>query len=229
MLKPLLYGLILMSLLAGCQASPQVQGTSAAPADPTFTAAVTALPTSTAHPMAYVGGSVPCFAGPQVDGNILAMLEIIDAPEIQGIDESGQFWAIQREDGSYCWIEAAYVTASYYPGRMDIVMPTATPKPPKPPAPKNASAKYTCFMIGPGYRHVDALLTWEETEGAEGYRIIRDGKELADLDASETLFSTTMQERLWGSASGLAIYTIEAYNSSGFSTVDLTIKWYCNQ
>lgn len=229
MIKSLLHSLILVALLTGCRTPPQPNATNTPPADPTFTATIPSLPTSTPPALAYVGGSLPCFAGPQVDGNIVGTIEITDAPEIQGVDSSGQFWAVRREDGGYCWIEAAYVTASNDPVEVDILMPTATPKPPAPPAPKNASAKYTCFMIVAGPRHVDAMLSWEETQGAEGYRVYRDGKEIADLDASKTLFSTTIESGLFGSASGLAIYTLEAYNSSGESTVEFTIKWFCNQ
>ncbi|HEY6074843.1 MAG TPA: hypothetical protein VIV15_16040 [Anaerolineales bacterium] len=229
MLKSLLYGLILISLLAGCQTLPPVQATSTAPVNPTFTATVTIFPTSTAHAVAYVGGSLPCFAGPQVDENIVTTIEITDMPKIQGVDESGQFLAIQRQNGGYCWIEAAYVTASYDLGEFDIVMPTRTPMPPKPSAPTNAKAEYKCYMRVKGPRHVDATLSWDRTQWAEGYRIYREGRILAELDASETQYLANMESGLFGSASGLAIYTIEAYNSSGWSTVDVPIKWYCNQ
>ena len=228
MIKSLYCGLILISLLAGCQTLPQVQATGTPPIEPTMTVTATILPTATLHPVAHVGGSVPCFAGPQVDENIVGTLEISYSPEIEGADESGQFWAIRREDGSHCWVEAAYVTASSDPGPVGVVMPTPTQRPPKPPAPKNAKIEYKCFMKK-FPNHVDATLSWDKTEWAEGYRIYRGLKILAELDASETQFVTTIERRFFSSGSGVATYTIEAYNSSGWSTVDLPIKWYCNQ
>lgn len=222
------HGLIMVFLLAGCQAFPQAQATNTAPVEPTFTATATALPTSTGLAVAYVGGSVPCFAGPQVDDNIVATIEITDAPEIRGIDKSGGFWAIQSEDGDFCWIEAAYVTASYNPDNLEIMMPTRTPPPPKPSAIQNATAKYRCFMIE-FPNHVDATLTWDKPQWVDGYRVYREGKLLAELEANETKFVVTIERRFFSSASGLAIYTIEAYNSSGWTKVDMPIKWYCNQ
>lgn len=217
-IQQVIHTLILSALFLGaCQPAPSATAALTAPPVPTSTSTVP--PPTPFPPVVYVGGHVPCFAGPNADQNIVSSLEIGESPEIQGQDSSGEYWIINRKDGKgYCWLESRYSTVVGSLDSIAVIMPTPTAIPPVPAAPKNPTSEVKCQISDWPYV-VYIFLNWENLEGERGYRVYRDGNLLAELGQDEVHYTDSLtRDDGWGRNRSMLIpYQIEAFNETGTS------------
>ena len=227
MRNPKVFQLFTLSalLLGACQSAPTAAATLTPSPASTGTATLPPPTPTLAPPLAYVGGSVPCFAGPNVDRNIVSSVEIGDVPEILGRDSTGEYWIINRKDGNgYCWLESRYSTVVGSWDGIAVIAPTPTAAPPVPHAPHIVKWKAECrdqnWHLVAGRRvgddrSVHAILDWDDVDGETGYRIYRRGELVAELEQGVTHYRGKIEDFQMASHRGSAEYAIEAFNATG--------------
>ncbi len=216
-------GWILCLVLAACNPAPTVtpEATATSTVPP-----VTPTPSPTAIPVAYVGGSVPCYAGPE-KSEIATTVEITDDIRILGKDATGEFWIVTKEEtGVPCWLESRFVTAEGELASLPILVPTPTPIPPIPSAPQNFAGEPKCRDRGPGLRDVPyAILTWDDVENETGYRLYELSELLVELDRDVTSYDVDITN---AEITASIVYRIEAFNDTGTSEqVEIVVTYYC--
>jgi hypothetical protein len=209
-------GWILCLVLAACNPAPTVtpEATATGTVPP-----VTPMPSPTAIPVAYVGGSVPCYSGPE-KSEIATTVEITDDIRILGKDATGEFWIVTKEEtGVPCWLESRFVTAEGELASLPILVPTPTPIPPIPAPPKNFAGVMNC-----GDDYVE--LTWDDTEYESGYRIYEEGNLIIELPADATSYKTSLTTTKKQQDS--VVFKIEAFNTQGTSErIEIIVSYYC--
>ena len=207
---------------------------STAPALPTLThiapaSPATIHPTSTSMPtfsvpMLTLLDATNCRTGPGLAYEIVITYPIGQTLEISGQYDSGNFWLIRSSDSptGNCWLwgEYADVAGSYW--TVASVTPPATPiasvtpRAARPQAPSLQEFNYYCDRINNLFSF---QLTWEDRSANEaGYRIFRDGGQVAELPAG----STTYVEIIPMPVSRSAEYSVQAYNATG--TENMSVK-----
>lgn len=215
-------GWILCLFLTACNpatnasATPQATATSTVPP-------VTPTPSPTLVPVAYVGGTVPCYSGPE-KYEIVTTVEITDDIQILGKDETGEYWIVTKEEtGIQCWLETRFVTAEGEFASVPVLAPTPTPIPPIPAPPNNFTGKVYC---GSWWMERYVALTWDDTEYESGYRIYEEGNLVIELPSDATNYNTAIYSTRIDAAS--VVYSIEAFNEMGISErVKVGITYSC--
>ena len=174
----------------------------------TGAATVTITPTYST-PMLTVLQQTNCREGPGQDYQVVFTYLAKVRLEIIGRYDPTNFWLVkspQSKSGT-CWMWGEYTEASgsYW------AVPTLTPPPtatmPPPQAPTIQKWDYSC-----GIGNLTFTLTWEDkATNEEGYRVFRDGEQIAELPANSTSWTETIPLESGETVS----YYLQVYGPSG--------------
>lgn len=121
------------------------------------------------------------------------------------------YWIVETDDGQ-CWVSGEFVTPSGSYTTVPTVTAPPTPAGGVPDAPTFTQNGWNYFCRGDGQTEV--TLNWNDRSDTEsGYRVIRNGEEIADLPANSTTYNETIPLTSGQSVS----YQIKAFNSAGES------------
>ncbi len=191
---------------------------------PTPTSTPTITPTVTPSvPTVVVSTATNCRSGPGTDYDLVSTLGPGQSAQVVGKYSITNYWIIDNPTGGTCWLWGQYATVSGNIGGLPELVPPPSPTPALPAAPVNLNVDFTCTLVStPIFEnkvHVD--LSWTDVATNEdGYRVYRDGTQLATLAANATSFSddTTMAGLvITGSTPPTITYAIEAFNAAGNS------------
>lgn len=193
---------------------------------PTITAtAVKATITPTfSTPMLTVKEQTNCRKGPGQDYDIVFTYLPEKKLTILGRYDPGNFWLVKSDESpnGQCWLWGEYVevTGSYWVVSSVTPPPTATKSPPL--APAFDKWTYNCTYNGVN-NDLNVTLIWtDRSDNETGYRIIRDGAQIAELPAN----STTYADVIAVDTGKGATYRVDAYNASGTSSTS-TVPLKC--
>ena len=195
---------------------------------PTATVTVTAANTATitptySVPMLTIKEQTNCRKGPGQDYEIVFTYLPDKKLTILGRYDPGNFWLVKSAESptGQCWLWGEYVelAGSYW------VAPSVTPPPTSTKAPPNAPGfqKWDYFCTFNGVNNdLNVTLKWTDwADNETGYRVIRDGEQLAELPANSNTYTDIVAVDIGESAS----YRVDAYNASGTSsTSTISIK-----
>ncbi len=160
-----------------------------------------------------------CRSGPTTDAKLVAKFPVGTTVDLVGKDTADSYYiVVDPASHDLCWIEAQFGT----PGGSFSLLPEITP--PAQATAQNAKVpakpgalfyNFTCL----GGSQVTVDLRWSDTANNEkGYRVYRDGTQIADLPANSTTYTDTTTV-----APGTALkYQVEAYNDVGASPQSVT-------
>jgi len=194
----------------------------------TGTPTLTKTPTSTitptySIPLLTVKESTNCRMGPGQNYDIVTVVQPGGSAEIVGRYPINNWWLIKNplREGT-CWIWGEYATASGSHWTVPSVTPPATATQGLPDPPGISNWDYFCGYGANGL-NVTVNLNWRDrTDVEQGYRILRDEQQIADLAPNSTSYSETIDVTTGQTVS----YRIEVFNSTG-STSSTTISLSC--
>ncbi len=202
----------------GTESPPAATSTKPSTAQPGVTATKAATVTTTptySTPMLTVLQQSNCREGPGQDYQVVFTYLAKVKLEIIGRYDPTNFWLVKSLDSKTgtCWIWGEYTEAS---GSYWLV-PTMTPPPtktlPPPQAPAVQKWDYSC-----GSGDMTFTIQWEDRATNEtGYRVFRDGEQVAELPANSTSWNETIPLESGKSVS----YYLQVYGPSG--TVNTSI------
>ena len=175
-------------------------------ATPSPTTAVT--PTATTKPTLFINtDGAKCRSGPGPDFKEIASFATGTTVDMIAKDTSDGYWLVKDPtSGSSCWVFVQDATPS---GSFDV-LPEITPPPVavEPPGkPGKGSWNYSCDDTS-----FTAILGWTAPTGTvNGYRVYRDGTQVANLESSTTTYTETI-DFVYGSS---VSYSVEAFNEAG--------------
>lgn len=203
----------------------------------------TPIPTATPQPpIAMVGGKMHCFDAPDLEANLVTIINIGMQVEVIGQSQDNLFWLVKADEGvAPCWLETRYTTVINLDNQ-DIAKiqptPTATLEPlTVPQAPENFKAEGGCELSYNArnriiYRNrspqfeVLYMLSWKAGDRISEYTVYKNGQILANLDGSNTEYSDWFS--LLGERSGQIIYSIQAHNEIGDSElIEISVHFVC--
>ena len=176
-------------------------------------AAVTTSPTRapvtpTTKPSLYINtDGAKCRSGPGPDFKEIASYVTGTSVDMIAKDTTDGYWLVKDPtSGDSCWVFVQDATPS---GSFDT-LPEITPPPvaQQPPGkPGKGSWNYSCDNTS-----LTTILGWSAPSGAtNGYRVYRGGTKIADLPASTTTYTETIDFKYGSSMS----YGVEAFNEAG--------------
>lgn len=179
---------------------------------PTFSLSATPSPTPTvaATPSLLLADATRCREGP---GQTFPIVTVVSAgAQLPLLGQwGGEYWLVRLENGKVCWLWGGAATPQ---GNLTL-LPSVTPPPTStlaaPTTPQNLRYTYSCEYVS-GSIQVTLSLTWNETPRAEGYRIYRDGKLIAEVTVP--YFTDITQVT---SLNSVLTYALEAFNAGGAS------------
>jgi hypothetical protein len=198
--------------------------------EPTVTPLPTPTPVPTTTPLppvAMVGGKLHCFEEPNLEANMVTIIDIGMQVEVIGHSHDNLFWLVKPdEEADSCWLEARYATVINLDNQEIAKIqptPTATLEPlTLPQAPENFSVESSCkFELhrNPNYTYTryfpTFILNWELVNRVNGYLIFRDGNLIKEVDASIVELIDILEVRGKGVYS--YVYAIQAFNEIGES------------
>jgi hypothetical protein len=201
-------------------ATPTVKGITSATAGSSATSAVKVTLTPTySTPMLTVLQQTNCREGPGQDYQVVFTYLAKVKLEIVGRYDPTNFWLVKSPDSKSgtCWMWGEYTEASGSYWVVPTVTPPATATMPPPLAPANRKWDYSCSGGNATFN-----LTWEDKATNEtGYRIFRDGEQVAELPANSTSFTETTPLESGENAT----YYLQVYGPSGtVNTSTITIN-----
>lgn len=159
-----------------------------------------------------------CRGGPGADFKVIATFAAGTVVDLAGKDTADSYYiVIDPASHDLCWIQAQNGTPS---GSFSL-LPELTPPAGGTPA-ANVPARPTALFynfecLGGGQVKVD--LRWTDAANNEkGYRVYRDGNQIADLPAGSTSYSDTTSI----SSGTVLVYQVAAYNDAGVSAQAVT-------
>lgn len=191
---------------------------------PAATNAPAATPTLSA-PIFYVNGNVACRTGTGQNFRALVTFTPGTTVEMLGKDPSGNYWLVKIPGGTQtCWLQ----TIDGTPGGDYERLPAVTPQPStqKPPGvPANLAWPFYCEYEHDVIYKVTIKLSWADlAQNANGFRLYRQGTQIADLPATTTTFTDAVEVMIGSQLS----YAVEAYNDAGTSPrQSVTINSIC--
>jgi hypothetical protein len=224
----------LISLLSACNAagSPSKQLTveqqagtmvaatmNALGAATPFASPAVATATATTQPTLFINAAnASCRRGPSPDFQVIATYPAGTTVNLVGRDSVNSYWIVQDPTShDQCWIGVQDATPA---GSFDL-LPEMTPQPVNAAAPGKPSKgiwNYACDNTT-----LTTLLGWRATTGTvNGYRIYRQGNQIADLPGTETSYTEKVAFRYGSSMQ----YSVAAYNEAGMSP-QLTWDFHC--
>ena len=187
---------------------------------PTFGPTGTITPTYSV-PMLKVLEQTNCREGPGQDYEVVYTYLSWKELEILGAYPQENYWLVKSAESpaGKCWLWGGYVevSGSYWAVPSVTPPPTATIPPPKAPSVK---WDYFCSYAT---NQIDVKLNWSDIANNEtGYRVIRNGQQVAELPANSTAFN----ESIALVAGEKTTYQIEVFNVTG-STISNPISFTC--
>ena len=156
-----------------------------------------------------------CRTGPGQPYEIVLTYQVNQILEIAGRYEPGNFWLVKSAESptGTCWLwgEFADVVGSYWMVPSVTPPPTATLSPLPPRAPSLHDFDYDCD----GFNNtLSFYVLWnDKAENESGYRIFRDGLQVAELPANSNTFAETIMMPENQSTE----YYVQAYNAAGLA------------
>ena len=166
-------------------------------------------------PMLTVREATNCRTGPGQPYEIVILYQVNQALEIVGRYEPGNFWLVKSAESptGTCWLWGEFVDVAGSYGIVPSVTPppTATLSPLPPQAPSLHDFDYDCD----GFNNtLSFYVIWnDKADNESGYRIFRDGSQVAELPAN----SNTFAETIMMPANRRAEYYVQAYNAAGLA------------
>lgn len=192
---------------------------------PMSTLAVTGTPTPTitptySVPMLTINETTNCRTGPGQSFDVLVALLPGASVEIVGRYPTNNYWVVKVEGmDQTCWLWGEYASTTGSVWAVPSVTPPATATAPAPDAPSNLRYTFSCTLAG----SVTTSLTWDDNFTDElGYRVYRDGTQIAELPPNSQSFSETITINPGDSLT----YGVAAFNNAGTSA-QKTISFSC--
>jgi hypothetical protein len=184
---------------------PSATGTVAPAAAPTI--APTAVPTEPATSTTQAAAQVIptlnayCRKGPGAGYHAITFLAMETAYNVIGRDSLNNWWQIQAPGHVTCWVTDAYVTRQ---GPVEQVMVAQAP-----PLPGTPALFVSSFVCDTTNKTLGVSLNWAAVANVTGFRIYRNGTQVADVDATMTSFHDDAPLGV------TLVYELEAYNDNG--------------
>ena len=190
---------------------------------PTSLPTNTAIPT-TSIPMLKLREAMNCRTGPGQGYEIVVTYPIDQRLEIVGRYDEENFWLVKSAESptGTCWLwgEYADVIGSYPAVNLVTPPPTAILSPLPPRAPSLHDFDYDCD----GFNNtLSFYIIWNDKADTEsGYRVFRDGLQIAELPAGSTTYAETIVMPV-----SRTEYYVQAYNAAGVSQTKV-IQFICD-
>ncbi len=173
-----------------------------------FASPVAATPTTKPTVTIHTDGA-KCKTGPGPDFKVLATYSTGTTVDLLAKDTADGYWFVaDPASGSSCWLQIQDAT----PGGSFETLPEVTPRPVAQSAPNRPSKgnwNFSCDSTS-----LTTLLGWNPPAGSvNGYRVYREGTQIADLGAGTTSYKETIPFNYGSSIN----YSVEAYNDAGNS------------
>ena len=197
----------------------QAHGSATAPAFTATTQASPAPVTATTKPtVAIKTDNAQCTSGPGPKFEVIATYSVGTTVDMVAKDTADGYWLVKDpSSGTSCWVQTQDATAA---GSFDL-LPEVTPQAANQGAPSQPTVFYPNYSCDP--TGLTTSLTWNDAADTEkGYRVYRDGVQIADLSANSTTYSETIPFTLGSQVT----YAVEAYNDSGASP-QRTLSFRC--
>jgi hypothetical protein len=206
------------------QAGTMVAATlqAAATAKPTgvtpFASPVPAVVTPTNKPVFTVNAAnAECRSGPSGDFSLIATFAAGTKVDLAGKDTADSYYiVVDPTSHNLCWIQAQDGTpGGSFSNLLEVTPPagTGTTGQKVPARPSFVSYSFQCEFATGGIQ-VKVDLTWPDSATNEkGYRVYRNGNQVADLPANSTSYSETTNI----SSGTTYVYGVAAYNDIGAS------------
>lgn len=159
-----------------------------------------------------------CKSGPGEDFKVIATFGVGTSADLIAKDTADGYWLVKDPtSGSSCWVLVQDAT----PAGSFEDLPEVTPQPVAqnvPNAPTRGNWNYSCDNSS-----LSTLLGWNAPAGSvNGYRVYREGTQIADLGGGTTSYKETIPFNYGSSIN----YSVEAYNDAGSSS-KLTWSFSC--
>jgi hypothetical protein len=197
----------------------QAHGSATAPAFTATTQASPAPVTATTKPtVAIKTNNAQCRAGPAPKFDVIATYSAGTTVDMVAKDTADGYWLVKDpSSGTSCWVQTQDATAA---GSFDL-LPEVTPQAGTQGAPAQPTVFYPNYSCDP--TGLTTTLTWNDAaDNEKGYRVYRDGVQIADLPANSTKYSETIAFTLGSQVT----YAVEAYNDAGASP-QRTLSFHC--
>ncbi len=221
-IAPLLVAILLLTACAPAgsptAAAPSVQELAATIAAATIQSAASAKPVASATPattptvkptLVIRNDNAACRSGPGADFKVIATFPAGTTVDMLGKDTADSYWIV-LDPGSHnsCWLQAQDGT----PTGSFTDLPEMTPQAVSvavPNKPNKGAWNFFCDNTT-----LTTLLAWNAPSGpVNGYRIYRDGNQIADVPATQTSYT----EKVPFTYGSNANYAVAAYNDAGVS------------
>lgn len=184
---------------------------------------VTVTPTYSV-PMLTVRESTNCRTGPGEDYEVIFTYLSGKKLEIVGRYDPGNFWLVRSNESrtGTCWLWGQYVdvTGSYWAVSSVTPPPTATGAPPRAPS----LDKWEYFCSG---GTLTFTVNWKDlTTGETGYRIFRNGEQIAEMPANSTTYSDAFD--VSSNLTQSVEYYVQVYSPAG-SANSSVMKMKCGE
>ena len=184
---------------------PVAQGT------PTTTATISQTPTITptySVPILKINESTNCRTGPGQNYEIIFAFLPGATAEIVGQYPQDNYWVVKLPDsGGTCWAWGGYATTSGSFWVVPTMTPPPTTTPNAPDAPTGLSVYYSCGAGG----DITVTLNWHDnSDGEDGFRVLRDDAMVAQLPPN----TTTFVDNFYGVATQKYSYVIEVFSGN---------------
>jgi len=173
-----------------------------------------ATPTSS-DAFASVGDPTNCRTGPGVSYERITQIQPSDSVKIVGF-YAPNYWIVSTSAGE-CWVSGEFITpvGSYQS------VPTVADAPTLAVSPSNGikikSYDYTCDLAA---SQATVTIIWSDTDGESGYRILRNGTQIAELAADVTFYKETIT-LLSGQSAGYNVVSFTSDETFTSSTVTI--------
>ncbi len=204
----------LASTIAAATVNAAAAGTATAAVTPTVPSA-----TATIQPTLFINAATSsCRSGPSPDFEVIATYTAGTTVPLVGKDSADSYWVVQ-DPGSHsdCWISVQDGT----PGGSFDTLPDMTPPPVSgavPGKPAKGAWNFACDNTT-----LTTILDWRPTTGTvNGYRIFRQGNQIADVPSTQTNYTDKIPFTYGSSMQ----YSVAAYNEAGMSP-QLNWNFHC--
>lgn len=176
---------------------------------------VEATPTYS-KPMVSVGDVTNCRTGPGVNYERVTQILPSDSVEIIGFFPPN-YWIVSTSAGN-CWVSGEFATPV---GSYATVPTVATPPTPQGGEPEKVSLQKWDVQCNYATDEANITILWTDKDGESGYRVLRNGENVAELPENSAQFNETIT-LLSGQSVGYNIVAFNAVGSTSSSTVTLT-------
>ncbi len=191
-------------------------GTSSAASQttPFASPAAPAVTPTTAPTLLINANNASCRNGPSADFKVVATFAAGTTVNMAGKDSADGYWiVVDPGSHSLCWVQQQDGT----PAGSFASLPEMTPQASSPKAPTGpgfVNWQFSC-VYSSSSPQVSVTLSWtDKADNENGYRIFRNGTQIADLPANSTSYSDTTNIP----AGTTIVYGVVAYNDAGSSS-----------